>query len=714
MQRKGEEKTMIKKAFAIGLALTMSVTSPMPVMADENMETQESVFDDSGDMDSIEEENSSEEQNGVNEFSSGDVNNEVEQDEQTDSEQEWSSGEGEDTFSATSDVSDFDYAIDGVTGTATIKGYNGTDSEVYIPQMVEGYIVTSVGGFEGNSTVTKVIVPDGVTEIQKYCFYNCMNLEEVDLPDSITSLGECCFEECEALSKVNIPHGLREIGRRAFCKTTSLKSALIIPEGVKSIEDSTFFKCGAEEIELPSSITFIGTDSFYCSKLKSIIIPEKVKEVGYDVFRGCENLELVDIRNKMYISVGTFSGCTNLKSLVCRNKDIAFETSLYEKNLPSQTCIYGYSDSNAYKYAKENGNSFMAIDVPTNVKCNKTDATTVKLTWNSISKSAQYKIYRSMSENGQYSVISTTKDTQYVDSGLDKNSKYYYKICATYNTGSTDIDGMESEIVVGNLNGKPDAPKLKEVQTYGNNALKITWKKVPGVTGYRIYRKTSEKGKFTTLDIVKNVSSYTDKKAVGGKTYFYTVRAYTKVGSKIIWGDYDINGLSAKSQRQFSEAYLTSGLHYNSSFDFTGDGINDKFYTTYTMSGKSNILTVYINDKKSGTIKVTDAAGGKFRMELCTLSNNKYVFLSIRYESNDNDAEYMHKLYKCKTGKMSSILDVHKALKIGSMQSSTIEKVYSNGIAFHAGGIMSHGIRSERWTYVMKNGKLTFSKKRKI
>lgn len=158
MQRKGEEKTMIKKAFAIGLALTMSVTSPMPVMADENMETQESVFDDSGDMDSIEEENSSEEQNGVNEFSSGDVNDEFEQDEQTDSEQEWSSGEGEDTFSATSDVSDFDYAIDGVTGTATIKGYNGTDSEVYIPQMVEGYIVTSVGGFERNSTDRKSVV----------------------------------------------------------------------------------------------------------------------------------------------------------------------------------------------------------------------------------------------------------------------------------------------------------------------------------------------------------------------------------------------------------------------------------------------------------------------------------------------------------------------------------------------------------------------------
>lgn len=153
---------MIKKAFAIGLALTMSVTSPMPVMADENMETQESVFDDSGDMDSIEEENSSEEQNGVNEFSSGDVNDEFEQDEQTDSEQEWSSGAEEDTFSATSDVSDFDYSIDGVTGTVTIKGYKGTDSVVYIPQTIEGYTVTSIGGFEDNDIITKVVVPDGV------------------------------------------------------------------------------------------------------------------------------------------------------------------------------------------------------------------------------------------------------------------------------------------------------------------------------------------------------------------------------------------------------------------------------------------------------------------------------------------------------------------------------------------------------------------------
>lgn len=708
---------MIKKAFAIGLALTMSVTSPMPVMADENMETQESVFDDSGDMDSIEEENSSEEQNGVDEFSSGDVNDEFEQDEQTDSEQEWSSGAEEDTFSATSDVSDFDYAIDGVTGTATIKGYNGTDSVVYIPQMVEGYTVTSVGGFKGNRTVTKVIVPDGVTEIQKYCFYNCMNLEEVDLPDSITSLGEYCFAECEALSKVNIPNRLREIGRYAFYETTSLKSALIIPEGVKSIEDSTFFECGAEEIELPSSITFIGTYSFYCSKLKSIIIPEKLKEVGYGVFGGCKNLELVDIRNKMYISVGTFSGCTNLKSLVCRNKDIAFETSWYEKNLPSQTCIYGYSDSNAYKYAKENGNSFMAIDVPTNVKCNKTDATTVKLTWNSISKSAQYKIYRSMSENGQYSVISTTKDTQYVDSGLDKNSKYYYKICATYNTGSTDIDGMESEIVVGNLNGKPDAPKIKSVGSWGSNTITVTWKKVSGAVGYRIYRKTSANGKFKILTTVKNVSSYIDKKAVGGKTYFYTVQAYTKDGSKTVWGDYDTRGVSGHASRQPSELGISAGKQY-SSFDVTGDGINDKFYAKWSFSGRNSILTFYINGKKSGTVKVYNSldetiAEGRYELELCSLSSDtKNVFLSVKYQAGTNDVQLMHKLYKCKTGKMSKVFDVQKTLKIASMQSSGIGKIYSNGITFLASGIRRNNTRrNEEWIYEMNNGKFKLAKK---
>lgn len=719
MQRKGEEKTMIKKAFAIGLALTMSVTSPMPVMADENMETQESVFDDSGDMDSIEEENSSEEQNGVNEFSSGDVNNEVEQDEQTDSEQEWSSGAEEDTFSATSDVSDFDYSIDGVTGTATIKGYNGTDSVVYIPQTVEGYTVTSVGGFKGNRTVTKVIVPDGVTEIQKYCFYNCVNLEEVDLPDSITSLGDNCFSDCINLSKINIPRGLKEMGYSVFYNTPSLTSALTIPEGVEKIQESTFERCGVEEINLPNSLTFIGNNAFCKSGLKSIVIPKKVsRDSGWDLLQGCKNLNLVDIRGDIYISDGLFEDCPNLKSVICRNKDIIFFDSVSWTTLvPSQTCIYGYSDSNAYKYAKENGNSFMAIDVPTNVKCNKTDATTVKLTWNSISKSAQYKIYRSMSENGQYSVISTTKDTQYVDSGLDKNSKYYYKICATYNTGSTDIDGIESAIVVGNLNGKPDAPKIKSVGSWGSNTIKVTWKKVSGAVGYRIYRKTSANGKFKILTTVKNVSSYIDKKAVGGKTYFYTVQAYTKDGSKTVWGDYDTKGVSGYASRQPSELGISAGRQY-SSFDVTGDGINDKFYAKWSFSGRNSILTFYINGKKSGTVKVYNSldetiAEGRYELELCTLSSDtKNVFLSVKYQAGTNDVQLMHKLYKCKTGKMSKVFDVQKTLKIASMQSSGIGKIYSNGITFLASGIGRNNTRrNEQWIYAMNNGKFKLAKK---
>lgn len=713
MQRKGEEKTMIKKAFAIGLALTMSVTSPMPVMADENMETQESVFDDSGDMDSIEEENSSEEQNGVNEFSSGDVNDEFEQDEQTDSEQEWSSGAEEDTFSATSDVSDFDYSIDGVTGTVTIKGYKGTDSVVYIPQTIEGYTVTSIGGFEDNDIITKVVVPDGVEKILSSCFYECDNLTEVILPDSITEIGDFCFEKCKSLNQINMPSNLEYLGENAFYETISLRK-VSFSEGLKNIYRYTFAESGIEEVSLPDSLEYIGYGAFENTNLKKVVIPEKVESLyqagGDAVFTGCEQLEWVEIKGNTSLEYYEFEGCKNLKVIIFRNS----QNSIRGEYITDNAAIYGISNSTAYTFAQWNGNSFYPINAPQNCKAEKADDTTIQLSWDAVGKGMQYKIYRSSAENGEYSLITTTGENQYVDTGLNQDGKYFYKICVSYNVSGTVIDGLQSGVIVGKLSVKPDTPKLNAVQKDGYNRLKVTWSKVSDATGYRIYRKTSATGKFTTLATVKNVSSYTDKKAVGGKTYFYTVRAYTTIGNKTIWGDYDAKGTSGKAQKQYKDLLMECGGHYES-FDITGDGINDKFYAKYTVSGRSNVLTVYINSKKSGTIKVTDPARGKYKLELCTLSSNtKYVYLSVRYESNDNDAEYLHKLYKCKTGKISSVLDVHKALKIGSMQSSTVDYVSSNGIAFRAGGITSSGLRRERWTYVMKNGKLTFSKKCKI
>jgi hypothetical protein len=76
-----------------------------------------------------------------------------------------------------------------------------------------------------------------------------------------------------------------------------------------------------------------------------------------------------------------------------------------------------------------------------------------------------------------------------------------------------------------------------------NSGVKVSWKKVTGAKGYYIYRKTTG-SKWKKIGTVKSGSkvAYTDKKAVKGKTYRYTVKAYN--GKSV--SEYDTNGKRVK------------------------------------------------------------------------------------------------------------------------------------------------------------------------
>ena len=76
------------------------------------------------------------------------------------------------------------------------------------------------------------------------------------------------------------------------------------------------------------------------------------------------------------------------------------------------------------------------------------------------------------------------------------------------------------------------------------------------------------------------------------------------------------------------------------------------------------------------------------------------------YRSN----QILHQLYRYKKGKFKSALNVHKALKIKGMQSSSIEQVYSDGIGFYANNLGKRVL----WLYGLKNNKLKLKTKRSI
>lgn len=56
--------------------------------------------------------------------------------------------------------------------------------------------------YDYRSSITKVIIQDGVTSIGDNAFYECSNLANVTIPDSVTSIGRRAFDNCSSLTDV--------------------------------------------------------------------------------------------------------------------------------------------------------------------------------------------------------------------------------------------------------------------------------------------------------------------------------------------------------------------------------------------------------------------------------------------------------------------------------------------------------------------------------
>ena len=98
----------------------------------------------------------------------------------------------------------------------------------------------------------------------------------------------------------------------------------------------------------------------------------------------------------------------------------------------------------------------------------------------------------------------------YVDDEVDTIKSYGTKCVAIESEYCCYIDTPEVTVA---------SAKAKKV--------KLTWKKIANATGYEVLRATSANGKYTSLKKIKGnkTTSYVDKKAAKGKTYFYKVRA---------------------------------------------------------------------------------------------------------------------------------------------------------------------------------------------
>lgn len=229
------------------------------------------------------------------------------------------------------------------------------------------------------------IIPEEVTSIDKYAFWECGQLTNIILHQDLEIIGDRAFYNCKGITNIYIPEKVTNIGYGIFESCSGLISIDVdsnstnyaSENGILFSKDKKKIVCytmGKEEKEyiIPQEVTSIGNGAFKgCSKLTSIILPKNLESIGEGAFRGCSEITRINIPEgvtriesiafgecynlsditlpKKLESIGmhSFYGCYKLKSINLPNKvtridDYAFyHSGLTEIGLPEGVTYIG-------------------------------------------------------------------------------------------------------------------------------------------------------------------------------------------------------------------------------------------------------------------------------------------------------------------------------------------------------------------------------------
>ena len=216
-------------------------------------------------------------------------------------------------------------------GTRKLLEYKGTSANVVIPNDIS---IIGEFAFYQCISLTSISIPDSVTSIGDAAFAYCTNLTSISIPNSVTSIEDYTFFRCTSLKEVNITNGVTSIGSVAFEGCTNLTN-VTIPNSVTYIKPGAFRDCkNITSIHIPDGVSKIDNCTFEsCTGLKNVYIPESVTSINYYAFYGCESLENIYIPNSVTsLDKESFTECENLT--IYGEVGSAAETYANENNIP--------------------------------------------------------------------------------------------------------------------------------------------------------------------------------------------------------------------------------------------------------------------------------------------------------------------------------------------------------------------------------------------
>ena len=217
-----------------------------------------------------------------------------------------------------------EFVVDDGTYWCGIKAYLGNDTNITIPDKINGIEVASINErcFK-DSNIESVTLPSSVTSIEQQAFYGCNNLKSINL-SNVKFIGTEAFTSCPSLTDKIDLSSVEMISERGFAGTYF--KTMNLPK-CTDIRDSAFEDCTMQKIVLNSA-----------------------KNLGSNVFKNCKNLEMI-YAPKVKGFDGC-SGCTNLKTIFVPmatgiTTDISSNATIYCSG--RLTSIYFPNDYSAYK-----------------------------------------------------------------------------------------------------------------------------------------------------------------------------------------------------------------------------------------------------------------------------------------------------------------------------------------------------------------------------
>ncbi len=226
-----------------------------------------------------------------------------------------------------------EYVIDSdischITGIGT---FDGTVLE--IPREdAEGRLISYIdlSAFKENTSITEIIIAEGVSEVRGSAFRDCSSVKKITLPESIDTIGSFALYGLSSLEEITFPASLTKLGEGNLINCTSLKN-IRVAQGNKKYKSDGGILYNADmttlisypvartdtDFKVPEGVKVIGNASFLgCKYIKTVTLSSTVENIADHAFRDCTALETLTLGEAFIrIGVGSCYNCTSLKTV---------------------------------------------------------------------------------------------------------------------------------------------------------------------------------------------------------------------------------------------------------------------------------------------------------------------------------------------------------------------------------------------------------------